>query len=82
MDSFNLSIVSKIKLNLEGYSPNYLNLNDESFLIYTPKEIIIVYKNLSFKKIFPSYNDEEAPINYTTSPLWAGFSQFLPQRRS
>ena len=39
MDSFNLSIMTKIKLNLDGWSPNYLNLNDETFLIYTKKKL-------------------------------------------
>ena len=43
---------------------NYLNLNNSSFLIYTTKDIIIFYKNLSFKKLFLSNNGEEDNIEF------------------
>ena len=61
----NLSLQTKIKINLDtSRTFNYLNLNYGSFLIYTRKDIIIFYKNLSFKKLFLSKNDEEDNINF------------------
>ena len=49
---------------MDNCTYNYLNLNNSSFLIYNTKEIIIFYKNLSFKKLFLSNNDEEDNIQF------------------
>ena len=49
---------------MDNCTYNYLNLNNSSFLIYNAKEIIIFYKNLSFKKLFLSNNDEEDNIQF------------------
>ena len=62
MDS--LSLQTKIKINSDSWNYNYLNLNNNSFLIYTRKDIIIFYKNLSSKKLFLSNNGEEDNINF------------------
>ena len=61
-----MSLQTKIELNLinfQFYSGicKYLNLNDESFLIYNFKEIFLFNKkNLSYKKIFPLNNNEKS----------------------
>ena len=60
----NISLQTKIEINLKYWNYNYLNLNNSSFLIYTTKDIIIFYKNLSFKKLFLSNNGEEDNIEF------------------
>ena len=61
-----ISLQTKIKLNLINFQFNrgickYLNLNDESFLIYNFTEIFLFKKkNLSYKKIFPLNNNEKS----------------------
>ena len=60
----NLSLQTKIEIDFDGWTYNYLNLNNGSFLIYTTNEIIIFYKNLSFKKLFLSNNGEEDNIKF------------------
>jgi len=60
----NLSLQTKIEINLDIWTYNYLNLNNSSFLIYTTNEIVIFYKNLSFKKLFLSNNGEEDNIQF------------------
>ena len=48
----NLSIETKIKLNLENCG--YLYIEKGKFLIYTQKEILLFDKKLSSKKLFLS----------------------------
>ena len=61
----NLSLQTKIKISSDSWMTyNYLNLNYGSFLIYTTKDIIIFYKNLSFKKLFISNNGEKDYIKF------------------
>ena len=59
-----LSLQTKIEINSDNRKYKYLNLNNSSFLIYTRKEIIIFYKNLSFKKLFLSNNGEKDNIKF------------------
>ena len=61
----NLSLQTIIEINSDSWGIyNYLNLNYGSFLIYSRKDIIIFYKNLSFKKLFFSNNGEEDNIKF------------------
>ena len=60
-----LSLQTKIKIDSDNWRTyNYLKLNYDSFLIYTTKDIIIFYKNLSFKKLFLSNNNKEDNIKF------------------
>ena len=58
----NLSIETKIKLNLENC--RYLYIGKGKFLIYTLKEILLFDKNLSSKKLFLSKNEGDAQIYF------------------
>ena len=61
----NLSLQTIIEINSDNWGTyNYINLNYGSFLIYSRKDIIIFYKNLSFKKLFFSNNGEEDNIKF------------------
>lgn len=51
-DEANLSIETKVKLNLENC--RYLYIEKGKFLIYTLKEIFLFDKKLSSKKLFLS----------------------------
>ena len=53
-----LSLQTKIQLNLDTSNYKYLNLEDGRFIIYTKKEILLFKKNKNFKKLFPSNNDD------------------------
>ena len=59
----NLSIESKIKLNLHDLC-SYLYVERGKFLIYTSKEILLFYKNLSFKKLFLSHDEKKNQIAF------------------
>ena len=61
----NLSLQTKIEISSDSWTNyNYINFNYGSFLIYTRKDIIIFYKNLSFKKLFLSNNGEKDDIKF------------------
>lgn len=59
----NLSLVTKIQLNLDSEN-KYLEIKNGKFLIYDNKQILSFSKNLSYKKLFLSKNENEIYINF------------------
>ena len=60
-----ISLQTKIKLDLSSMNIKYLILEDGRFIIYNKYEILMFDKNLSFKKLFPSDNDHRnTDINF------------------
>ena len=54
-----ISLQTKIKLNLDNSKYKYLNLKDGTFIIYTEKEILLFNKNQNYIKLFPSNNEKK-----------------------
>ena len=54
-----ISLQTKIKLNLDNSKYKYLNLKDGTFIIYTEKEILLFKKNLNYIKLFSSNNKKK-----------------------
>ena len=60
-----ISFQTKIQLHLSSTNIKYLDLDDGRFIIYSKYEILIFDKNLNFKKLFPSDNDDRnTDINF------------------
>ena len=79
MDKINgINLQTKIELNSNYIQFNFLGLKDDSFIIYNKKEILLFNKNLSYKKIFPSNNNENEKINiYIKSMKYFNKVKFL-----
>ena len=59
----NLSLVTKIKLNLDSNN-KYLEVKNGQFIIYDSKQILLFSKNLSYKKLNLTNNEKEIYIHF------------------